>query len=112
MSLPVRLVPVCGICGHDGAVNAAFGADVPQCFVLCHMLVCASDFMMLLLVDAGGTSVPEWDVIAAGETIIMVVVPFNGIRWLIAPVVASFGCWFWRNGVGDGFIGVGCWVLL
>ena len=53
-----------GVGGHDSAVQAALGANVPQCLVLCHILMCASNLVVLLAVLTSGASVPNWDVVA------------------------------------------------
>ena len=43
--------------------------------------------MILLAFIAGGAGMPNWDVVATGETVIVVVIPLVGIRQFLATVV-------------------------
>ena len=79
----------CGIGRHDGAVNAMLGTDVSGGFILGHILVGASGLMIALLVIVGGASLPESNVVHAGEAIIEIILPFVGIGRLDAMVVVA-----------------------
>ena len=78
-----------GIGGHDGLVNSAFAAVMSGGFILGHVLAGAPDLMMLLPVIAGGASMPQWDVISTGETIIQIIEMF--VRIGVVPIVRGGG---------------------
>ena len=59
-----------GIGGHDGLVLSALAAGMSCGFILGHVLAGAPDLMIAPLGVAGGASMPQWDVISTGETII------------------------------------------
>lgn len=74
----------CGVCGHDGSVDAAFGADVSSSLILCHILPCTANLVVGALVGEGHTGVPNWNIIAAGETLVVIVEVFVGVGWIVA----------------------------
>ena len=78
-----------GIGGHDGLVFSALAACMSGGFILGHVLAGAPDLMMLVPVIAGGASMPQWDVISTGETIIQIIEMF--VRIGVVPIVRGGG---------------------
>ena len=53
-----------GVDRHDSFVDAFFGGEVSQGFVLCHVLARAPSLMIEFGITAGGAGVPDGDVVA------------------------------------------------
>jgi hypothetical protein len=81
--------------GHDCFVDAAAGALVAGCLVLCHILAVASLLMIAFALVACCAGVPNGNIVAAREAVVVVVVPFVGVGGCVAAAP--------RTGVGRGW---------
>ena len=81
-------------------VNADFGAEVAQGFILCHILLCAPGLVIMFAVVACGAGVPQWDVISTREAVVPVVEELVGVR---CRAWTSGGWWRRRNAVRGGW---------
>ena len=70
-----------GVDWHDGLVDALFGGQVPQGFILCDVLARAPGLMVAFGITAGGAGVPDGDVVAACEAVVEVVEVFVVVGW-------------------------------
>ncbi len=70
-----------GVDRHDSFVDAFFGGEVSQGFVLCHVLARAPGLMIEFGITAGGAGVPDGDVVATGEAVVVVVEVFVVVGW-------------------------------
>ena len=66
---------------HDGFVDTLFGGEVAKGFVLANILASASGLVVGFGVVASGAGVPDGDVVATGETVVLVVEVFVGVGW-------------------------------
>ncbi len=87
-----------GVDRHDGFVDASFGGEMSEGFVLCDVLARAPGLMVEFWIVAGGACVPDGDVVAARETVVVVIEMFVVVGWRSAGKGwGGRGCWCSRN---------------
>jgi len=75
-----------GVDRHDCFVDALFGGQVSEGFVLCNVLVRATGLVVEFGIFACGAGVPDGNVVAARETVVVVVEVFVAVGWRGAAV--------------------------
>ncbi len=97
---------------HDGFVDAFFGGKMSKGFILCDILAHAPGLMVEFGIAAGGTCVPDGNIVATRETVVEVVEMFVVVGWrIVAKGCGSRGCWYSRNAGREGkSISHGWWL--